>query len=60
MRTAYQITSDLRNAHKRSKSLRIAGFIPGEKWETKWRSPYNKCEKTNYTVSIRLVKSSPL
>ena len=26
MRTAYQITSDLRNAHKRSNSLRIAGF----------------------------------
>lgn len=60
MRTAYQITSDLRNAHKKSKSLRIAGFIPGEKWETKWRSPYNQCKKTNYTVSIRLVKSSPL
>lgn len=60
MRTAYQITSDLRNAHKRSKSLRISGFIPGEKWETKWRSPYNQCDKNNYTVSIRLIKSSSL
>ena len=60
MRTAYQITSDLRNAHKRSNSLRIAGFISGEKWETKWRSPYNQCGKNNYTVSIRLIKSSSL
>jgi hypothetical protein len=60
MRTAYQITSDLRNAHKKSKSLRISGFIPGEKWETKWRSPYNQCDKNNYTVSIRLIQSSSL
>jgi len=60
MRTAYQITSDLRNAHKKSKSLRISGFIPGEKWETKWTSPCNQRDKNNYTVSIRLIKSSPL
>jgi hypothetical protein len=60
MRTAYQITSDLRNAHKKSNSLRISGFIPGEKWETKWRSPYNKCGKSDYVISIRLVESSPV
>ena len=58
MRTAYQITSDLRNAHKKSTSLRIVGVIPGEKWETKWRSPYNQSSKNNYTVSIRLIEST--
>ena len=58
MRTAYQITSDLRNAHKKSTSLRIVGVIPGEKWETKWRSPYNQSAKNNYTVSIRLIEST--
>jgi hypothetical protein len=57
MRTAYQITSDLRNAHKKSKSLRISGFISGEKWETKWTSPYDQRDKNNYIVSIRLIRS---
>jgi hypothetical protein len=60
MRTARQLASDLRNAHKRPESLDLAGVRPGEKWEAKWRAPYDESKRYNCTVSIRLVESSPV
>lgn len=60
MKTARQLASDIRCAHKRSESLDLAGVRPGEIWEAKWRAPYDDSKRYDCTVSIRLVESSPV
>ena len=60
MRTARQLASDIRCAHKRPESVDLAGVRPGEIWEAKWRAPYDQSKRYDCTVSIRLVESSPV
>ncbi|MFZ9629987.1 MAG: hypothetical protein ACO3C1_11620 [Ilumatobacteraceae bacterium] len=34
--TAAQVASDLRNAHRRATKMRVSGFMPGDRWDTRW------------------------
>lgn len=56
-RSAFRLTTDIRNAYKKVRPTGITGLLPAEMWETKWTSSYDEFDKKQYTVSIRLIRS---
>lgn len=54
-KTASQIASDLRSAHRRQQNnVRVRGVLPGERWDARWgASPDGPADQ--YCIWVRLI-----
>src|SRR3954468_16575019 len=54
--TASQVASDLRCAHRRDPdNMRVAGVLPGDRWETRWARDDADLDPTHFFIWLRFI-----